>query len=119
MSCGICRFHGIILDMKPFLKSLGWSFTIFYIYQAGLYLPEYFSPRSVMPCVTRMLDAYIAWFVFPLGLVMAGIVASDIRALHRGSYEGLSKGFIIGRVVLGGSGALASTIALYSIVLAG
>lgn len=104
--------------MKPFLKTVGWSFTVFYIYQAGLYLPEYFAPRSVMPCVTRMLDTYIAWFVFPLGLVMTGIVAADIRDLHKGAYAGLSKGFIIGRVVLGSCGALASAIAFYRIVLA-
>jgi len=105
--------------MRPFLKTLGWTFTVFYLYQAGLYLPEYFAPRSVMPCVTRMLDAYIAWFVFPLGFVMAGIVAADIIGLHRSAYEGLSKGFIVGRVVLGCSGILASTIALFRIVLAG
>ena len=104
--------------MRPFLRTVGWSFTLFYLYQAGLYLPEYFAPKSVMPCVTRMLDAYISWFVFPLGLVMAIIVAADIVGLHRSAYAGLSKGFIIGRVVLGSVGILASTIALFRIVLA-
>lgn len=104
--------------MRPFLKTAGWSFTVFYLYQAGLYLPEYFAPRSVMPCVTRMLDTYIALFVFPLGLVMACIVVADITAIRRSSYAGLSKALIIGRVLFGGTGILASTVALFRIVQA-
>jgi hypothetical protein len=105
--------------MNPFLKTAGWSFTVFYLYQAGLYLPEYFAPRSVMPCVTRLLDAYIAWFVFPLGIVMAGIIATDIIALRRSAYAGLSKALIFGRVALGSAGVLASTVAFFRILRAG
>jgi hypothetical protein len=105
--------------MRPFLKTIGWSFTAFYLYQAGLYLPEYFAPRSVMPCVTRMLDAYIACFVFPLGLAMTGIVATDIIGLRRSAYAGLSKALIIGRVAMGSAGVLASTVAFFRILRAG
>ena len=105
--------------MRPFLKTAGWTFTVFYLYQAGLYLPEYFEPRSVMPCVTRMLDAYIAWFVFPLGLVMAVIIAADLASLRRSAHAGLSKVLIIGRVALGSAGVLASTVAFFRILQAG
>ena len=93
--------------MNSFLKTAGWCFTVFYFYQASLYLPEYFVPSSVMPCVTRMLDSYILWFVFPMSLIMAGIVAVDIRTLHRGLYARLSKKFIAARVAFGGAAAIA------------
>lgn len=104
--------------MRPFLKTAGWSFTVFYLYQAGLYLPEYFAPRSVMPCVTRMLDTYIALFVFPLGLVMACIVATDIRALHRSSDAGPPKWYTRARVAFGSAAVAATSVAVVRIMSA-
>ena len=104
--------------MRETLKTIGWSFTVFYLYQAGLNLPEYFAPKSVMPCVTRILDSYILWFIFPMSFIMAGIVAMDIRALHRGICAGLSKKFIAARVAVCSAAISATFIAAIRIMYA-
>lgn len=96
----------------------GWSFTVFYLYQATLYLPEYFAPVSVMPCVTRLLDSYIVWFIFPMSFIMAGIVVTDIRALQEGLYAGRSRWYIRARVVSGSAAAVAASVAAVRIISA-
>ncbi len=104
--------------MKPFLKIAGWCFTVFYLYQAALYLPEYFAPESVMPCVTRLLDSYILWFIFPMSFIMAGIVVADILALYHGLYAGPSRWYIRARVVSGSAAVVAASVAAARIISA-
>jgi hypothetical protein len=104
--------------MKPFLTIAGWFFTVFYLYQASLNLPEYFSPKSVMPCVTRILDSYIVWFIFPMSFIMAGIVFADIRALKQGINTGTSRRYIRARIVFGSAAVAATSIAAVRIISA-
>ncbi len=106
------------MHMKELLKFLGWMFTVFYLYQASLNLPEYFSPKSVMPCVTRILDSYIVWFIFPMSFIMAGIVVADIRDLQKDFYAGSSRLYIIARVAFGCAAITASSIAAVRIISA-
>ncbi len=104
--------------MKEFLKIAGWIFTVFYLYEAALNLTEFFSPRSVMPCVTRILDSYILYFVFPLSIVMAGIVAADIAGL-RSQHSHLLRWLTLARIASGGAAISATAVAVYRILRAG
>jgi hypothetical protein len=104
--------------MKPFFKTVGWCFTVFYLYQAALYLPEYFAPVSVMPCVTRLLDSYIVWFIFPMSFIMSGIVTGDIRSLYHGLYAGRYRWYIRARMVSGSVAVVATFFAAARIISA-